>query len=109
MHHRYQNHAVTDGFTASGFMAPKARNLSRFESQKLKNQDGDRRFGLNKRRSEQVRSLGDAGAQAIQGIGSGQVARKPFDIEAEDFDVPMIMSKQKRGDRNQTLETGMLI
>ena len=31
MHHMYQNFAVTDGFTASGFQAPKARNMSRFE------------------------------------------------------------------------------
>lgn len=35
MHHKHQNFAVSDGFTASGFQAPKARNLSRVERQKM--------------------------------------------------------------------------
>ena len=68
MHHKFQNFAVTDGFTASGFQAPQARNLSRFERRQLEQQqqqqDSGRRLGVHKRHSEQI-NLGAVGAQTL--------------------------------------------
>ena len=77
MHHKYQNFAVTDGFTASGFSAPQARNLSRFERRQIEYQDTERRLGVAKRRSEQIGALGAVGAQTLQNMKG---SRKPFDV-----------------------------
>ena len=77
MHHKYQNFAVTDGFTASGFEAPVARNLSRFERRQIEQQEGQRRLGIHKRHSEQIGALGAVGAQTLQNVKN---SRKPFDV-----------------------------